>query len=162
MSRIVRTELLGGPFDGARVNMLVSNEGPYTDVRMIHPATTTPAGALAEHTCWYRIWHHDPSRAVYHLRKDASPMSDHGPLSQLGDATLHRCSGAGFFGLGETDFIVHQARGGSMKLGVRQEGVRTEAELKVDRLPEVIRSLIARSGRTDLTLHQTGSTNGES
>lgn len=77
------------------------------------------------------------------------------PSAQLGDATLHRCSGAGLFGLGgDTHFIVHQARGGSMKLGVREAGVRAEAELKVDKLPEVLRSLIARSGRTDLTLHQ--------
>lgn len=70
MSRIVRTELLGGPFDGARVNALVSNEGPYTDVQMTHPATTTPAGVLAEHTCWYRIWHHNPTQAVHQPRKD--------------------------------------------------------------------------------------------
>lgn len=88
-------------------------------------------------------------------------MSNHDTPSQLGDATLHRCSGGGFFGLGDADFIVHQARGGSMKLGVRQEGVRVEAGLKVEKLPEVLQSLIARSGRTDLVLHQTTPTGGE-
>ena len=87
-------------------------------------------------------------------------MSNHDTPSQLGDATLHRCSGSGFFGLGDADFIVHQARSGSMKLGVREAGIRAEAGLKVEKLPEVLQSLIARSGRTDLFLHQTTPTTG--
>lgn len=58
-------ELFGGPFDGTHVDVLLSNQGPWTDLQMSHPAQLTPLGVLNEHTCWYRLWHHTPTRAHY-------------------------------------------------------------------------------------------------
>lgn len=58
-------ELFGGPFDGTRIDVLISDQGPFTDLRMLHPEQHTSLGVLAEHTCWYRLWHHTPTRAHY-------------------------------------------------------------------------------------------------
>lgn len=81
------------------------------------------------------------------------------PTTQLGDATIHRCSGGGFLGVGDVDLIVHQARGTHMQVGVREGTTTATARFKVEDLPKLLQSLIARSGRTDLTLHQTAPTN---
>lgn len=74
--------------------------------------------------------------------------------TQLGDATIIRCSGGGFLGMGDVDLIVHQTSNTFMRVGVR-EGTTATARFKVEDLPALIHTLIARSGRTDLTLHQT-------
>lgn len=79
-------------------------------------------------------------------------MSTHRePQTQLGDATVHRCSGGGFFGVGDVDLTVHQAHGTFMKVGVHEGTTIATARFKVNELPDLIRTLIAR---TDLTLHQ--------
>lgn len=72
--------------------------------------------------------------------------------AQLGDATVLRCSGGGFLGVGETTVLIHQAREGFMKVGVREDGATRTARLKTDHLPELLQTLIARSGRTDLAV----------
>lgn len=64
-------ELYGGPFDGTRVDVLLSTKGPWTDLQMAHPTRTLPLGVFDEHACWYRLWHHQPERALYQpIRKD--------------------------------------------------------------------------------------------
>lgn len=66
MSRVANdVELFGGPFDGTRVDVLYTDQGPFTDLQMLHPAQDTYLGVLAEHTCWYRLWHHTPTRATH-------------------------------------------------------------------------------------------------
>lgn len=90
-------------------------------------------------------------------------MSTTSAEAQLGDATVLRCFGAGFLGIGETTVIVHEASSGFMRIGVREDGPMQTARLKTSDLPALLRTLIARSGRTDLNLHHTPSedTNGK-
>lgn len=66
MSRVANdVELIGGPFDGTLIDVLYTDQGPFTDLRMLHPDQNTCLGVLVEHTCWYRLWHHNPTRAHY-------------------------------------------------------------------------------------------------
>lgn len=78
----------------------------------------------------------------------ASPIA-----TQLGDATVHRCLGNGLLGMESVHLMVHQAHRGAMKINIAS-GNPGEARIETHQLPELIQTLIARSGRTDLTLHQ--------
>lgn len=64
-------ELLGGPYDGAHIDVPLPGEGPWTDVQLTQTNRIVPLDVFCENAFWYRIWHHDPTRAHYQsLGKD--------------------------------------------------------------------------------------------
>lgn len=68
---------------------------------------------------------------------------------QLGDATVLRTR----VGLSYTETLtIHQARGDRLRFNIDTSQAAARTSTSVTELPELIRTLIARSGRTDLEL----------
>lgn len=71
-------------------------------------------------------------------------------VHQLGDATVLRIR---IRGLASADTItIHRARRGAVGLDLTSKDDVVRSAVGLDDLPELIRTLIARSGRTDLAL----------
>jgi hypothetical protein len=69
---------------------------------------------------------------------------------QFGDATVLRARNRSL--TYQDTITIHQARNGNVRINLDTRGSATRAAIGVDDLPELIHTLIARSGRTDLAL----------